>query len=197
MLLQLFELASNKTLEHDQQTHARLVKLQGKIMALHIKSIDQSLVITSRPEGLEFSSVIPEHVDVTLKATLGAMLKITRDGIEDAELEPGELEIVGDPIIGQRFALVISELNIDWQSLLAEQIGDGPAHAVTSAAGHAKAFAKTSQSHLKELVNDFVKHELDVVVDKQEVDQFLDDVDTLRANVDRLEVQLKRFLSKG
>ena len=197
MLIQLFELASNKTLEHDPQTRARLVKLQGKTMALHIKTIDQSLAITSRPEGLEFSSVMPDHVDVTLKATLGAMFKITRDGIEDAELEPGELEIIGDPIIGQRFAMVMSELDIDWQGLLTEQIGDGPASAVTSAAGHAKEFAKTSQTHLKALLNDIIKTELNVVVDKQQVDQFLDDVDTLRADVDRIEAKIKRFLSKS
>ena len=37
MLLDLFELASNKTLEHDPQTLARLAKLQGKTMTLKIK----------------------------------------------------------------------------------------------------------------------------------------------------------------
>ena len=196
MLLQLFELASNKTLEYDSQTQVRLAKLQGKTMALHLKSINQSLAITSRPEGLEFSRTLPESVDVTLKATIGAMVKITRDGIEDAELEPGELEIIGDPIVGQRFALVISELDIDWQGLIAEQIGDGPAHAVTSAAAQAKEFVKESQSNLKGWLNDFVKNELDVVVDRQEVDDFLDDVDSLRADVDRLEATVKKLLSE-
>lgn len=196
MLLQLFELASNKTLEYDPQTQARLAKLQGKTMVLHLKSINQLLAITSRPEGLEFSRSLPESVDVTLKATIGAMIKITRDGIEDAELEPGELEIIGDPIVGQRFGLVISELDVDWQGLIAEQIGDGPANAVTSAAVQAKAFAKASQSNFKDWLNDFIKNELDVVVDKQEVDEFLDDVDTLRADIDRLDVKVKNFLSK-
>ena len=195
MLIQLFELASNKTLEHDPQTRARLVKLQGKTMALYIKSVDQSLAITSRPEGLEFSRQIPDNVDVTLKATVGAMLKIARDGMEEAELEPGQLEIIGDPIVGQRFAMVISELDVDWQSLLAEQIGDGPANVVTTAAVQAKEFAQTSKTQFKDWVNDFIKNDLDIVVDKQEVDAFLDDVDTLRADVDRFEAKMKKFLS--
>jgi len=110
MLVDLLELASNKTLEHDPQTLERLVK---------------------------FTRNIPEKVDVTLNASLGAMVKISRDGMENAELEPGELEIAGDPIIGQRFAQVISELNIDWEALLAEQIGESPAKAVSFAAGQA------------------------------------------------------------
>ena len=196
MLLQFFELAGNKTLEHAPQTQARLAKLQGKTMALHLKSINQSLAITSRPEGLEFSREIPETVDVTLKATIGAMVKIARDGMEDAELESGELEIIGDPIIGQRFALVISELDIDWYGLFSEHIGDGPAQAVTSVAAQAKEFTKESQSNLKSWLNDFIKNDLDIVVDEHEVDSFLDDVDTLRADADRLEAKVKAFLNK-
>ena len=192
MLLQFFELAGNKTLEHAPQTQARLAKLQGKTMALHLKSINQSLAITSRPEGLEFSREIPETVDVTLKATIGAMVKIARDGMEDAELESGELEIIGDPIIGQRFALVISELDIDWYGLFSEHIGDGPAQAVTSVAAQ----AKESQSNLKSWLNDFIKNDLDIVVDEYEVDAFLDDIDTLRADADRLDDKVKAFLNK-
>ena len=196
MLLQLFELASNKTLEHAPQTQARLAKLQGKTMALHLKSINQSLAITSRPEGLEFSRDIPETVDVTLKATIGAMVKIARDGMEDAELESGELEIIGDPIIGQRFALVISELDIDWYGLLSKHIGDGPAQAVTSVAAQAKEFTRESHSNLKSWLNDFIKNDLDIVVDEYEVDAFLDDIDTLRADADRLDDKVKAFLNK-
>jgi len=196
MLLNLLELASNKTLEHDPATQTRLVKLQGKTMALNIKTLNQSLAVTPHPSGLEFSSTIPQSVDVTLTATVGAMIKITRDGMEDAELEPGELEIMGDPIIGQRFAQVMSELNVDWHSLIAEQIGDGPAHVVTTAADQAKDFAKTSQSHFKQMLSKLIKDDMDVVVDKEEVNAFLDDVDTLRADADRLIARIKRLQSK-
>ena len=137
MLLDLLELASNKTLEHDPQTLERLAKLQGKTMTLNIKTIGQSFSVTPQREGLEFSNTLPEKVDVTLSVTLSAMIKISRDGLEDAELEQGELEIVGDPIIGQRFAQVIAKLDIDWHGLLAEHIGESPAKAVSFAAGQA------------------------------------------------------------
>lgn len=193
MLLDLLELASNKTLEHDPNTLARLEKLQGKTMTLHIKPVNQSLSITPRPQGLEFSHTIPERVDVTLSATIGAMIKISRDGMENADLQPGELEIQGDPIIGQRFAQVITGLNIDWQSLLAEQLGDGPAQIMSVAGNQAKEFAQTSQTHLKSALSKFIKEDMNIVVDKAEVESFLDDVDTLRADADRLIARIKRL----
>lgn len=196
MLLDLLELASNKTLEHDPQTRARLEKLQGKTMTLRIKPIDQSISITPHPEGLEFSSNIPEQVDVTLSATIGAMIKITRDGMENAELESGELEIVGDPIIGQRFAQVMSELDIDWEGLLAGQLGESPARAITFAAGQAKTFADESRDKLKVFFKELITEDLGLVADKQGVDAFLDGVDTIRADADRLMARITRLQNK-
>jgi ubiquinone biosynthesis protein UbiJ len=196
MLIDLLELASNKTLEHDPQTQARLQKLQGKTMTLNVTTLGQSLSVTPYPEGLEFSQQAPERVDVTLSATLGAMIKISKDGMENAELEPGELDIAGDPIIGQRFAQLISELNIDWESLLAEQIGDSPAKAVTFAAQQAKLFANDAHLKFKGFVNTLIKDDMKVVADKAAVDAFLDDVDTLRADTDRLQARLLRLQTK-
>lgn len=193
MLLDLLELASNKTLEHDPQTLERLVKLQGKTMTLNIKSIGQSLSVTPHPEGLEFSHDTPENVDVTLSATLGAMVKISRDGMENAELEPGELEMAGDPIVGQRFAQVISELNIDWEALLAERIGESPAKMATFAASQAKTFADESRSKFKAFLNTLIKDDMALVADKSEVEAHLDNVDTIRADVDRLSARLERL----
>jgi len=193
MLLDLLELASNKTLEHDPSTQTRLTKLQGKTMTLHIKPIEQSLSVTPYPEGIEFSQDAPEHVDVTLSATLGALVKISRDGMENAELEPGELEIQGDPIIGQRFAQIIADLNIDWESLLAEQIGDAPAKLVTLSAIQARDFAKESQSHIKSFISRLLTDDLELVAEKSEVEPFLDDVDELRADADRLMARIDRL----
>lgn len=196
MMIDLLELASNRALQHDPQTQARLLKLQGKTMTLNITTIGQSISVTPHPEGLEFSQQTPERVDVTLSATLGAMVKITKDGMDNAELDPGELEIAGDPIIGQRFAQLISELNIDWEGLLAEHIGDSPAKMVTLAAQQATLFAKDTHSKFKEFVSTLIKDDMQVVADKAAVDEFLDDVDSLRADTDRLQARLQRLQTK-
>ncbi len=193
MLLDLIELASNKALEHDTQTLTRLKKLQGKTMTLHIKTLEQSLTLSPQAEGLEFSDKPPESVDVTLKATLGAMIKISRDGMEDANLRAGELEMIGDPIIGQRFAQLIADLDIDWQSLLGEQLGNGPAKAIISAAQRVRDFTQESQSQIKGIASHIMQDELDLVADRAEVDTFLDDVDTLRADTERLFTRLKNL----
>jgi len=193
MLLDLLELASNKTLEYDPNTRARLEKLQGKTMTLRIKPIDKSFSLTPYREGLEFSAATSENADVVLTATISAIVKISRDGMDNAELEPGELEMSGDPIVGQRFAQVISELDINWQELLTEQFGESPAHIISFAAGHAKGFVSESRDKVKEVFSDLITEDLGVTVRQQEVDSFLDNVDTLRADTDRLLARIKRL----
>ena len=194
MIFELLELAGNKALEYDPESQRRLAKLQGKSMRLHLRPMDQNITLTPQAHGLELSSSDLGEVDVTLSTTLTAMIKITRDGIEDADLEPGELEMRGDPIIGQRFAQVISDLNIDWEQLLSEQIGHAPAKAVTMVAKQTRSFAEESRDKIKELVSVMVKDELNLAPDKIEVDKFLDDVDDLRANVDRLKARVDSLL---
>jgi len=196
MLLNLLEIASNKTLQHDPQTRARLAKLQGKTMALKLKPIQQSISVTPHSEGLEFSAERLQNVDVTLTTTLGAMIKISRDGLENADLNPGELEIAGDPIVGQRFAQAIADLNVDWQGLLSEHLGESPARAVTMVASQAKTFASESSDKVKEMVKQLVTDELELVAQKPSVESFLDDVDTIRADADRLIARIKRLQTK-
>ena len=193
MLIDLVELACNEALKHDDATAEGLEKLQGKSMALHIKNIAQSLTLTPSPEGVELSNEIKDDVDVKLTTTLGAILKISRDGMENAELKPGELEISGDPIVGQRFASLITELNINWQSLLAEHLGDSPAHTITLFAKHARKFVEQSKSQLDEQFSQIVGNELALSIDTKTVDNFLNDVDILRAYTERLNARLKRL----
>ncbi|MGK0438840.1 MAG: ubiquinone biosynthesis protein UbiJ, partial [Paracoccaceae bacterium] len=101
-----------------------------------------------------------------------------------------------DPIVGQRFAQVISDLNIDWEALLAEHFGESPAKAITFAAGQAKVFADESKIRLKEFLNTLIKNDMALVADKTEVEVYLDEVDTLRADVDRLSARLERLKTK-
>ncbi len=196
MLLDLVELFSNRTLAYDAATQTRLERLRGKTMLLTVKPMNQSLAVTPQKKGLEFSPTIPSTVDVTLRVTLGALLKISRDGFENAELAPGELEIVGDPIIGQRFAMVLAELNIDWDSLLRDQFGEAPAQVIQFAAGQARDFFGTTRAHLKQFTSRLLTQDLGLVAKREEVAEVLDQIDDLRADSDRLMTRIDRVRRK-
>ena len=197
MLIDLFELASNNALEHDDSSRSRLAKLVGKSMTLEIRPPGQlpvqSFTVSPQLHGLEFSDKNTADTDVTLSTTIAALIKIGRDGLDDAELEPGELEINGDPIVGQRFARILAELDIDWEGLLAEHLGESPAVIISAGFTKAKELAIESTSVFKQYINKLLIEDLKLFANKTDVEPFLDDVDTLRADVDRLQARIKRI----
>ena len=202
MLIELLELASNNALQYDQSSLQRLAKLQGKTILLEIKPIElkpfdklgvQKLLVNPQPHGLEFTDKIEQPADVTLSATVGALVKIGRDGMDNAELKPGELEINGDPIVGQRFARVLAELDIDWEGFLAEHIGETPAVLISNGLNRAKELVMESQGSIKDRFSLWLKDDLQLLADKSEVEPFLDEVDSIRADVDRLSARLNRL----
>ena len=200
MIIDLLEMASNNALQYDEKALQALAKLQGKSIVLEVRPIGklpiQRISVMPHPHGLEYSMSPLDKPDVTLSATVGAMVKISRDGLDDAELEPGELEINGDPIVGQRFAKVLAELDVDWQGLLAEHLGDTPAVLISAGFEHAKTFARESQSQIKLHLNKLLLEDLELVASEATVNQFMDDVDTIRADTDRLQARIKRVQAR-
>lgn len=192
MLLNLIELTINSALEFDPRAQHDLAKLHGKTMTLEIKPIPQKISISPMPHGLEFSDE-SGATDVTLSATIGALVKIGRDGLDDAELEAGELEINGDPIVGQRFARILSQLDIDWEGLLAQRIGETPAVLLSGGLGRAKEIAQESKTVFSKHISNLLTNEMGLVASKSDIEPFLDDVDTLRADTDRLQARIQRI----
>lgn len=193
MLFSLLETAGNRILSLDDDSKQKLEKLQGKIIALEIKTIKQSLYVIPTAEGIEFHNEVDNEPDVTLKTTVSALIKISRDGMEDAELDTGELEIEGDAITGQRFAAMITELDIDWEELLAQQIGDIPARIIGQSAKSLSEWASDTRETIKLNTAEYLTEELRVAAPKHAVERFLQDVDTLRADVDRLNARIQRL----
>jgi len=197
MLIDLIELACNSALEHDSASKQKLARLNGKMMTLEIKAMpsmgSQSVSICPQPHGVEISANLNQSPDVTLRTTLPTLIKISKDGLENAHLNPGELEISGDAIVGQRFAQLIAELAIDWEGMMAQHLGETPAAVLHMGLSKAKQIFQDSQSGFKSQVSTLLTEDLGLMATKQDVDPFLDDVDTLRADAERLHSRVKRL----
>lgn len=197
MLLELVELACNQALEHAPESLSKLQSLSGNTIVLEIKNINQSVTIEPQPFGVELSLGASESATVTLAATPAALIKIARSGMENADLEPGELEIHGDPIVAQKIAGIASNLEVDWDELLAEHLGEMPASLLSQGVSIAKAAAEQGGEQLKSKVNQALQTDFELVAAPDQVEDYLEGVDDLRAVVDRLELRLKKLLDHG
>jgi len=196
MLSALLETSSQKILSTDPASLERLSKLDGKLIAIEIKKLNFTLYLRIESSNIVFESA-PESeqdIDVKLKAKPSTLLKISRDGIENAELEKGELEIEGDAITGQRFASVMTALDIDWEELLSEKVGDVPARMFFDFFEKASQWHQQNSQTMKQNLSEFLVEEAQIVAHPIQVNNFVEGVDTLRNDTARLEARLNQLM---
>jgi len=132
-------------------------------------------------------------IDVRLKARPSTLLKIARDGMDDAELEKGELEIEGDAIIGQRFASLLNELDIDWEELLSEKVGDAPARFLFDLFSKAQQYQQENKRTIQQNVSEFLVEEARLVSHASHVESYIHNVDILRNDTARFQARLEKL----
>jgi ubiquinone biosynthesis protein UbiJ len=120
-------------------------------------------------------------------------LRIAAEGLDDADYKPGELDIHGDALFAQKFARALSELDIDWEELLAQRVGDIPARFIGRNVNEGLQWAKYAQGKLKQVVSDFLTGSGNLAARKSEVTGFVEQVDDLRSDVARLEARISKL----
>ena len=197
MLKEIINQASQKllapTLQNDPVTQEKLSKLSGKVIAFHLKKLNQTVYFLPSEHGLKIESDATESVDVTIRAKPSTVLKIARDGVNEAKLDAGELEIEGDAITGQHFAALLNELNIDWEELLSQRIGDVPAHILASGVSKLMEWSKDTHATMKKNMAEYLVEEARLAASSIAVEKYLDQVDELRDDVARLSARVAQL----
>ena len=192
MLSALFETASKTVFATDPDTLEKLARLAGKRISVNIKKVDLTFYVLIETDHIAFISAT-DDIDVRLKAKPSTLLKIARDGMEDAELDKGELEIEGDAIIGQRFASMLNSLDIDWEELLAQRVGDVPARIAFDFLTKAQQWQADAKTTIQKNLNEFLVEEAQIVSHASQVDHFVQAVDMIRNDTARLQARLAKI----
>ena len=83
--------------------------------------------------------------------------------------------------------------SIDWEELLSKVIGDVAAHQVGRSIRGLTHWGERASDSLQPDLAELLQHEMRVLPQRIDIEQFLDDVDTLRADFERFELRLSRF----
>lgn len=193
----LMERALNAYLSLDRETAARLSTISGKLIAIELAGPEVTLLVRPLAGKVQVSAHPAFEPDTVIR---GSPLALTRLGASNST-SAGPLgdgvEIRGDAEVAYVFQSVLAGVEIDWEEWLAGRIGDIPAHQAGNAArGLATGVAGVADK-LRMNVSEYLQEEARVVPTRIEVEQFMDEIDLLRGEIDRLEARLERFARFG
>lgn len=189
----LVESACNGALALDPEVRARLETLTGKVIAVELQGLGVQLYFFPSAQGVQVLSQYEGAPDTVLR---GGPLSLLRLGLSDRpadELFAGGVELRGDTATGQAFQDILRGLNLDWEELLARVAGDDVAHQTGRAARTLGAQVRHIGRTLEQDIREYLHEEAGLLANRHEVDGFMNAVDTLRSDADRLAARLKRL----
>jgi ubiquinone biosynthesis protein UbiJ len=137
-----------------------------------------------------------DAADVTLSGTPLAMLALLRED-PAAVIRRGDVSLTGDGEAGTRFQELALLLRPELEEGLSRVIGDVPAFGVGSLLRKALAFGRSALTTQASNVGEYLAHEKRLLVPQAEARQYIEGVDELREQADRLAARVAQLEGQG
>jgi ubiquinone biosynthesis accessory factor UbiJ len=189
------EEVGNRILRLDPETLRRLGDLQGRVVCIEFRDLGRKLYLHPSESGFRLATECNQPPAVTLRGTLATFGRLGL-GAETETLQAGALDIEGDAALGQRLQRILRDLDLDWEEPLARLFGDPLGHEIGRAARTAFAWHRQALKTFGLNAAEYFQEEARLLPVRDEVEAFLNGVDVVRADVDRLAARIQRLKGK-
>lgn len=192
--LAALEAAINNYLRLDPDTGARMARLDGKCIALHIPGPDVTIHVMPSGNSVHLLHDYDDAPATTLSGSPLGMLQLAM-GERARALFSGKVTISGDIETGQAFQAVLDDMDIDWEEHLSRLTGDIVAHRLGNAARTARDWLHDSNDAGRRNLREYLQEEVRVTPARIEIENFIDDVTRLSIDTERLAARVRRLQS--
>jgi len=190
------ETSLNKYLQLDPEALPRFAVLEGKIIEVEVTGLNQHLFLFPSADGFMVLMAFDGDADATIS---GSPLALARLGMADDprdQLFAGEVEIKGDTRVANQFSKLLSQLNIDWEELLAQNVGDIAAHKMGNIFKDMGQWIKRSSQSVNLDAGEYLQEEIHLSPANAELRNFIQQVDEVRESADRLAARIELLKNK-
>ena len=186
----IVETVINRYLALDPEILAKMDAFSGKVIKLEITGLNKTLYMFPDSKGMQVRTEHEGEADTTLRGTPIALFKMGLISNAAKMLLTGEVEISGDTRLGHKFKNVFSQMDIDWSEPLASLAGDAIAYQVQQSGKKLSWWGNDALKSVSRSFSEYLQEESRDVVTETELNDFYDEVDQLRNDVDRLQAKI-------
>lgn len=192
-LLSIFETALKHYLAMDPDSAYFLKPLAGKVIAVTIEPINETLFLCPAENSIQIIDHYPGEPDTCLKGSLPAFALMGLGESPMRSIFSGEITITGDTHTGKKFQELFAKVDIDWEEQLSHYTGDIVAHQIGQLIRSCQSWSKQSLDAFKLNSVEFLQEETRDLPAVPEADSFYRQVDDLRLALDRLHTRTERL----
>jgi len=179
----------NRNLAASSAARALCQRLDTKVLALHVEGLPLSVYFKAQGESMTLHTEHQGTPDATLSGSPLSLLRLAGPAPE-AALRGGSVHIEGDAEVAQTFSELLKAAQPDLEEELSRVVGDVAAHQIGNAARSAFGFARRAKDTFMQNVAEYLQEEGRDVPNRTEAEEFLQGVDKVRDDVERLEARL-------
>lgn len=182
--------ALNRLLRLDSASAGKLQALEGRRIEAVLQSPDMALAIDVREGRLLVGPVdAGREPDIGFKTKLSGLLQ-SLPLFAQGKPAIGAMRITGDVELARLLQNLVKEFDPDWQEPFVTAFGPILGPQAAKFLRNAFQQTRTAAGHLAQSGAEFVTEEARIVVGKDELDDFLNEVDMLRQRGDRLQARV-------
>ncbi|MDE2071080.1 MAG: SCP2 sterol-binding domain-containing protein [Gammaproteobacteria bacterium] len=190
LLAPAVELALQQALAGSSAAARDLKRLDGKVIALELKELPLKLYFLSQSERLAVRAAHEGKIDLTVRAPSFALLEAA---LKRGDAPPRGIELNGDAETGQTFSRLLKQADLDWEELLSRYVGDVAAHQIGNLARGLLRWGRDAGTRLAQDLAEYLQYESSTLPPRHEVEVFLDGVDRLKNDTERLAARVQRL----
>ncbi len=190
IIASVLERALNATLAMDPASVQLLAKLDGRVIAMNIESIDGSFYLLPHRERVTIEINHDQNPDIVIKGGLLAYVRSATASVRGSANPDQLLEISGDAHSVAVLRDFLRSLQLDFEEQLSSLIGDMPAR---QAGNQIRSFAEWAEQVGQSIAvntGEYLTEEKQLLVASPRIDRFLIAVDQLRNDTERLASRL-------
>lgn len=192
-LLAAIEGALNHYIDLDPEGALAFVPIYGRIISIAIEGVGIRLTLIPGPDRVQVFGAYDATPDCLISGAPLSLLRMMTSERKESQLTSGAVRIEGDTAIAQGLSDAMAGLDVDWEEQLARVLGDPIANQIGRAMRGAEDWGGRTGETLKTNLKEYLEEEAHLMPTRYEVDEFLQQVDTLRDDVERLAARIMRI----
>lgn len=196
-LLAVAEIGANHLLTYDEEALSGCRELQGRCIAIQVTDIDFTVYCHPGDWGIRLSGRAPTRdIDASIEGRLMALASLAAEDDKLATSMQERVSFHGDVQLAQKLQRILGGLDIDWEEMLARQVGDVLAFQLHDGLRRARGRVRRGVDSLLQTSSEYLREEARLSPTLAEFEDFQARVTGLRHDVERAEARLERLAGK-
>ncbi len=196
LFIGLLDAALHQALRLSPLSQAEIHNYDGKCLGVEIQNLNIFMYLHFSQGSISLLAQPRGQVNAMIH---GAPFTLSRMMLErnHQPISSGEVKIDGDMHLAQEVADTFARFEIDWEEWLAHNIGDVAAHWLGNQHRAASAWRQQSLNTCQLNLAEYLQEEARLLPAPLELQAFYEDVDELRADIERLAQRMQRIADRN